>query len=232
LHKTANDLKEQRTGFGLSGFYTLRPGRIPYRAGLVLQQRLLAGKKPGTADFLVLLEHPPVITLGSGAKEFRPLAEPDFFHNRGIEVIRAGRGGETTYHGPGQLIAYPIVSLDPIGRDLHRFLRLLEEVLIRVLLSFGIPGEKLAGKTGAWVAGRKIASIGIGVRKWISWHGCALNVGGDLSPFRAIVPCGLAGVEMTSMAECLGDEPLRAEVEAGFIRSFAEVFASKHLGEW
>ncbi|NLC71677.1 MAG: lipoyl(octanoyl) transferase LipB [Desulfuromonadaceae bacterium] len=216
----------------MNGFFTLRPGRISYRAGLALQQQLLAHREAGTADFLILLEHPPVITLGSKVKEFRPLAPHDYFESRGIEVIRARRGGETTYHGPGQLIGYPIVGLDLVNRDLHRFLRLLEELLVKLLRRYGISAERLAGRTGVWVSGRKIASIGVGVRRWISWHGFALNVGGYLSPFGAIVPCGLTGVEMTSMAEHLGEEPSIEEVEGQVIHCFAEVFESIHLGEW
>ncbi len=216
----------------MNDFYTLRPGRISYRAGLVLQQQLLARREAEAADFLVLLEHPPVITLGRGVKEFRPLADSGYFQDRNIEVIRVARGGGTTYHGPGQLIGYSIVDLAAVDRDLHRFLRLLEEVLIRVLSSYAIAGERVPGRTGVWVQGKKIASIGIGVRRWLSWHGFALNLGGDLSPFEAIVPCGLAGVEMTSMARCLGAEPPPAEVQERTIAAFAEVFAGSHRGEY
>jgi lipoate-protein ligase B len=152
--------------------------------------------------------------------------------SRGIIVAEAGRGGDVTYHGPGQLVGYPIVDLATRGRDLHAYLRSLEEVLIQTLAAFGLPGERIAGKTGVWVRGEKIASIGVGVRRWIAWHGFALNVSADLSGFAAIVPCGLPGISMTSLERLLGRPVSLPEVEEEVVRSFAQVFAARHAGEF
>src|SRR5262249_6620224 len=141
----------------------------------------------------------------------------------GVPLFRVTRGGDATFHGPGQLVAYPILSLEHEGRDLHRYLRQLEDVLMSTLDGFGISSERIAGRTGVWVAGRKIASIGIGVRRWVSYHGVALNVATDLECFRAIVPCAIPGVEVTSMARELHSVPDFGEVQARFIEAFAEV---------
>jgi len=148
-------------------------------------------------------------------------------------VVETGRGGDVTWHGPGQLVGYPIVDLDRRGRDLHRYLRDLEEVLIRVLAAFGVPGRRESGRTGVWVGPAKIASIGIAVRRWIAWHGFALNVAPDLSGFAAIVPCGLSGVRMTSLAEQLAPDPPPApeRVQQQVIEAFAAVFQSRYAGE-
>jgi lipoate-protein ligase B len=183
-------------------------------------------------DILILLQHPPVITLGRGAREESLLLPAAELARRGIDLERVGRGGDATYHGPGQLVGYPIVDLELLGRDLHRYLRLLETTLIDALAVFGLGGERLAGKTGVWVAGEKIASIGVGVRRWVSWHGFALNVGADLSGFSAIVPCGLPGVRMTSLERLLGRPVPLPQVEEEIIRSFAKVFVSRYVGEY
>jgi lipoate-protein ligase B len=149
---------------------------------------------------------------------------------RGIEVVRTGRGGDVTYHGPGQLIGYPIVDLDVVGRDLHRYLRQLEDVLIAVLATYGVRGERVTGKTGAWVEGEKIASIGVGVRRWVSWHGFALNLDDDLDGFSAIVPCGLPGVRMTSLERLLDRPVSRCEAEERIIHAFATIFDCDYAG--
>lgn len=173
------------------------PGMVEYGRALAWQEALVGRRLGGGADALLLLEHPPVYTLGRGADaSFLNSAARD-----GTPVWRVGRGGEVTYHGPGQLVGYPIVHLGAIRPDLHWYLRVLEDVLIEVLADFGLRGERVAGRTGVWVGGRKIASIGVGVRRWVAWHGFALNVDGDLSGFRSITPCGLHGVEMTSMVK-------------------------------
>ncbi len=212
-------------------FRSLRPGRLSYREALALQEDLVARRREAAEDVLVLVEHDPVVTLGRGARQGSLLVSPDALKERGVDLLQVGRGGDATYHGPGQLTGYPIVDLDPLGRDLHRFLRMLEEVLIEALAAFGIAGERVVGKTGVWVRGEKIASIGIAVRRWISWHGFSLNVGVDLAGFSAIVPCGLAGVAMTSMERHLGRAVSLAEVEAEVIAGFARVFASRYTGE-
>jgi lipoyl(octanoyl) transferase len=175
-------------------------GRVTYAEGLATQERHLAEKVAGaTKDVLLLLEHEPVYTIGrtrdqSSLRDSARLPHP---------VVQINRGGQATYHGPGQLVGYPILNLHPRGNDLHRYLRDLEEVLILLLARYGIDATRRDRLTGVWVGDRKIASIGVGVRHWISMHGFALNVCGDLSPFEAITPCGIAGVQMTSVErEC------------------------------
>jgi lipoate-protein ligase B len=213
-------------------FRTLRPGTLTYRSAHALQEMLLERRWQEAEDILILLQHPPVITLGRGAREESLLLPAAELARRGIDLERVGRGGDATYHGPGQLVGYPIVDLELLGRDLHRYLRLLETTLIDALAVFGLGGERLAGKTGVWVAGEKIASIGVGVRRWVSWHGFALNVGADLSGFSAIVPCGLPGVRMTSLERLLGRPVPLPQVEEEIIRSFAKVFVSRYVGEY
>jgi lipoate-protein ligase B len=212
-------------------FRTLRPGRLPYGAALALQEDLLDKRRQRGEDTLILLEHPPVITFGRRVADSHLLLSDGELARRGIELARTGRGGDITYHGPGQLVGYPIVDLDPLGRDLHRYLRLLEAMLIDALAAFAVTGETVSGKTGVWVEGAKVASIGVGVRRWVSWHGFALNVGSDLSGFDAIVPCGLQGVAMTSLERLLGRPVPLPEVEERVIDAFAKVFACRHAGE-
>lgn len=216
----------------VSSFVTLCPGQLSYEQGLQLQERLLQKRREQDSDVLLLLEHPPVITLGRGAKASNLRLSEATLAARGIPVHRVGRGGDVTYHGPGQLVGYPIVDLTQQGRDLHRFLRLLEETLLTTLAAFGLRGRRQPGCTGVWVDDAKIASIGIGVRHWISWHGFALNVATDLRAFETIVPCGLADVTMTSMAALLGAPLPLAEVEAVLIDAFACRFASAYQGDY
>lgn len=211
-------------------FRTVRAGRLPYAEALALQEQLLEKRPRQEVDTLILLQHPPVITLGRRADPAHLLLPEAELARRGIGRLRVGRGGDVTYHGPGQLVGYPIVDLKPLGRDLHRYLRLLEATLVDALGAFAVAAETFPGKTGVWAGGEKIASIGVGVRRWVSWHGFALNVGADLSGFDAIVPCGLPGVTMTSLERLLGHPVPMAEVEEQMIRSFAEVFASHHTG--
>lgn len=216
----------------LPGFRTLQPGRVGYRAGLALQEELLEQRRSSDEDILVLLEHDPVITLGRGARPGNLHHSPARLASRGIEVVITGRGGDVTWHGPGQLVGYPIIDLTRRGRDLHRYLRLLEEVLVQTLGAFGVPGRRIAGRTGVWVKDEKIASIGVGVRRWVSWHGFALNVGPDLSGFAAIVPCGLHGVQMTSLErQVTGELPLE-QVAAEVIAAFSRVFQAPHAGDY
>jgi len=172
-------------------------GRVAYPEALALQERIVAGKiaDPAASDELLLLEHEPVYTIGrtpdqSSLRDASHLPHP---------VVQINRGGQATYHGPGQLIGYPILDLRPRGQDLHRYLRFLEDVLLQALAGEGVEAGRREGLTGAWVGAKKIASIGVGVRRWISMHGFALNVCGDLTPYREITPCGISGVEMTSV---------------------------------
>ncbi len=171
-------------------------GRINYEEALKLQEALVAGRIHGTEqDVLLLLEHEPVYTIGrtpdqSSLRDAAHLPYP---------VVQINRGGQATFHGPGQLVGYPILDLTPRGQDLHRYLRDLEGVLIELLALYGVQAGRREGLTGVWVGPRKIASIGVGVRHWVSMHGFALNVCGDLTPFNEITPCGIAGVEMTNL---------------------------------
>jgi lipoate-protein ligase B len=202
-------------------------GALPYREGLRLQESLVAaraaardrgidsardrGAGAGTeaqgldaSDWLLFPDHPPVLTVGRSPSAGNVRVPRSRLDELGIEVFEVARGGDITWHGPGQLVCYTICDLDARGRDLHRFLRELEEALIRTLASYGIPGERVAGRTGVWVEGAKIASIGIAVRRWVSYHGIALNVRPDLGFFDLIHPCGLSGIRMTSLSSLLG----------------------------
>lgn len=171
-------------------------GRMSYEEGLQLQESLVTALIGGEgANTLLLLEHHPVYTMGRSRDE-SSLQEESLLP---YPVHRTNRGGQATFHGPGQLVGYPVLHLDLFVRDLHEYLRFLEEVLITLMGYHGILGERVDGRTGVWVQGRKIASLGVGVRKWISMHGFAINICGDLTPFEHITPCGLSGVMMTSL---------------------------------
>ena len=171
-------------------------GRISYEKGLTLQEELVRNRIEGSgSDRLLLLEHHPVYTMGR-ARDESSLGDEECLPH---PVHRTNRGGQATYHGPGQLVGYPVLELSLFGKDLHEYLRFLEEVLIHLLARHGVTGGRIEGKTGVWVGDRKIASLGVGVRKWISMHGFAINICGDLSAFNHITPCGLPGVEMTSL---------------------------------
>jgi len=196
-----------------------------------LQKELVARRRAGEIpDTVILVEHPPVFTIGRQASP-RPYSfagqwpakanSPDEVW-RSLVVVE--RGGGITFHGPGQLVGYPIVDLRGRGRDIHRFLRDLEEVLIRTLRDFSLDAQRRPGLTGVWVGQKKIASIGIAVRHWVSYHGFALNVSVDLRYFRMIRPCGLDGTVMTSMSELLGREISLAEVKPALVRRWQEVF--------
>lgn len=184
-------------------------GRMSYEEGLRLQEELVLKKIEGdTNSYLLLLEHEPVYTIGR-TRDVSSLGKEKLPY----PLHQIGRGGQATYHGPGQLVAYPIIDLHLLSCDLHRYLRLLEEVIIKLLHLYKIEGVRREGMTGVWVNDKKIASLGVGVRKWIAFHGLALNVCGDLSPFEKITPCGLAGVSMTSI-EKEGPASLSLSVKA------------------
>ncbi len=177
-------------------------GRVPYAEAVVLQERIVARVRRGeAADTLLFLEHPPVITMGRGAEARNVVLSDDERRLLGIELHDAGRGGDVTYHGPGQLVGYPIVALREGRRDAHRYLRDLEEGLIATAAQFGVHASRIPGLTGVWVGGAKLAAIGVRIGTgWITSHGFALNVGGDLSGFDAIVPCGIRERSVTSLA--------------------------------
>jgi lipoate-protein ligase B len=171
------------------------------------------------------LEHPPVVTLGRSSKEKNLVASPEYLASHGVELFEVERGGDVTFHGPGQLVGYPIFDLKRHKQDLHWYLRQLEQVLIDMLSVYGIPAERNSGRTGVWTRGKKIASIGVHARDWVTWHGFALNVVNDLSFFELIVPCGIDGVEMTSVARELGAEQLSMkDVMDRVTDSFAQAF--------
>jgi lipoate-protein ligase B len=196
-------------------------GRVPYAEALALQEALVAASGRGEADDqLLLLEHLPVFTLGRGADAADLLGAPE---RLGVPVHRVSRGGGATFHGPGQLVAYPIVRLRAGGRDVHRYVRGLEAALIATCARYGVTAAASAGQTGVWAEGRKIGSIGIGVRRGVTFHGIALNVSTDLSFFAHIVPCRTAGLEVTSLAAILGAPPPLETVG----RVFAECLATE-----
>ena len=200
--------------------------RRDYAAALAAQQALVERcyHSGGRENFLVLVEHPPVVTVGRSGDAAELLAEPDALAQRGVELVKTNRGGKSTFHGPGQLVAYPVIDLSARGRDLHRYLRDLEGWLIRLLAEYDIRAGRNAPFTGVWVGGAKIASIGIAVRHWVGYHGVALNVTTDLSYFDLIVPCGLSKVRMTSMQQALGAAPDLSEVAGRAARVFREDF--------
>ncbi|MGB3087506.1 MAG: lipoyl(octanoyl) transferase LipB [Phycisphaerae bacterium] len=202
-------------------------GCAAYEPALRLQCRLLEEVKAAEEEraYLVLVEHdPPVITIGRGARGEHVVATRERLAAEGIEVHEASRGGDVTYHGPGQVVGYPILRLDLHGRDIHRYLRDLEEVLIRLLGCFGVEGRRREGLTGVWVGEEKIASIGVAVRRWVTYHGFALNVATNLSHFDLIVPCGIRGVGVTSLERLLGRAVPVAEVKPGLVECMVEVF--------
>jgi lipoate-protein ligase B len=198
-------------------------GIVEYAAALELQTRMVAARlEDQIGDTLLMMEHPHVFTLGRGADERFIVANP-----AGVPIYRVSRGGQVTYHGPGQLIGYPIIKLDGRARDVTRYLRNLEDAMIGALREFGLDAKSRAGLTGIWIGASKIASIGVGIRRWVTYHGFALNVSTDLSFFDAIVPCGIEGCRMTSISECIerGREQISLrEFSASLQRSFARVF--------
>lgn len=176
-------------------------GTVPYQAAWDLQRRLVEARHAGAVpDVLLLLEHPHTFTIGRRGDDSQVLASPQHLASLGATVIEVDRGGLATYHGPGQLVGYPILDLRPRGREVHSHLRNLEEALINLLRETGIPAQRVPQKTGVWVGDRKIASIGVRFSRWISSHGFALNVTTDLSYFAHIVPCGMPAVTMTSVS--------------------------------
>jgi lipoate-protein ligase B len=202
-------------------------GRVPYRAALLRQRAAVTARAKGEAlDAVYFVEHPPVLTLGRGGRAENLLAGEAELRRRGIEVVEVERGGDVTYHGPGQLVGYPIVALAelPGGRDLHRYLRDLEEALIRALSGFGIHSGRRPPYTGVWVGDRKIAAIGVAVRHWISFHGFALNLDPDLSHFELIHPCGIRHLGVTSMRALLKRPPTRGAVIDAVGRELAAVW--------
>lgn len=233
---------------GRGEFLVVDLGLRKYAEALAFQRAVAEARiaKRIDRDVLILVEHPPVITLGRTAKDAHLLASREVLAARGVELFEVERGGDVTFHGPGQLVGYPIVDLTEHKRDLHWYLRQVEEVIIRAVAELGVKAERHAGKTGVWtaergggaegasMAGRKLASIGVHARQWVTWHGFALNVTTDLSYFDLMVPCGIADVVMTSVEReliecadgvCFAASPALGEDARGqVVQSFGEAF--------
>ncbi len=185
-----------------------RLGRVRYADGLALQERLVRERQAGTIpDTLLLLEHEPVFTLGRNARSENVLFPEEELRARGFDVFEAGRGGDVTYHGPGQVVGYPILDLSPDRRDVHRYVRDLETVMIRTCGDYGIEAARVDGRTGCWVGPEKIGAIGVRIARWVTSHGFALNVANDLTPFQLIVPCGIRDRGVTSLSRLVEREP-------------------------
>jgi lipoyl(octanoyl) transferase len=218
-----------------------RLGIVPYGEALAMQRALAEERKAGhVPDLLLLLQHPPVITLGVRGDGGRShiVARPDRLEQLGIEVFETGRGGDVTYHGPGQIVGYPIIDLKPDRCDVHRYVRDVEDVMIRVCADYGLTAGRLPGLTGAWISpggsegsgkepatgAEKIGAIGVRISRWVTSHGFAFNVNTDLSHFQLIVPCGISDRGVTSLEKATGRTLDTTEVEGAFIRHFASVF--------
>jgi lipoyl(octanoyl) transferase len=204
-----------------------RLGTVDYAEGLALQRRLVDQRRADEiSDTLLLLQHPHVLTLGVKLAEAKAhvLASPEELTALGVEIFEAGRGGDVTYHGPGQLVAYPIIDLRPDRCDVHRYVRDLEEVMIRVCATAGVEAGRVAGKSGAWVGENKVGAVGVRISRWITSHGIALNVAPNLNYFSLIVPCGIADKGVTSLARELGRDVPMEEIEESFAAHFAVVF--------
>jgi lipoyl(octanoyl) transferase len=207
-----------------------RLGVVPYGDALELQRSLVDDRRAGRiGDTLLLLEHPHVITLGVRGGRSHVLASAETLAARGVEVHETGRGGDVTYHGPGQIVGYPILDLNPDRRDVHQYVRDLEEVLIRTAADFGISAGRLSGLTGVWVGDEKLAAIGVRIARWITSHGFALNVSTNLDYFNLIVPCGIADRGVTSLSRLLGRPVELDEVQGSLANHFSNVFQFSYL---
>src|SRR5512144_88080 len=203
-----------------------RLGRVPYAQGLEIQAALVTERQARRVpDHLLLLEHDPVFTLGRNARHENVLFPAEALRERGFEVFETGRGGDVTYHGPGQVVGYAILDLAPERCDVHRYVRDLEEVMIRTCAEYGVEAGRVEGLTGTWVGHDKIGAIGVRIARWVTSHGFAFNVASDLSAFDLIVPCGIRGRGVTSLERLLG-RPVPAEAVMDRLTGrFAEVFA-------
>ena len=203
----------------------LELGLIDYDRARLIQLQLVDKRIDGRiTDTFIFVEHPPTITVGRGALENNILATEETLKQRDVQVCETERGGDVTFHGPGQQVIYPIINLEQRGRDLHRFLRDLEEVVINFLENYDLKGERLPGKTGVWVSDKKICAIGIAVKRWVSYHGLALNLCTDLSYFNLINPCGLPSSTVTSLESLTGIPVDRSRVFFELVNSLEDVF--------
>jgi lipoyl(octanoyl) transferase len=202
-----------------------RLGRVPYGLGLEIQERLVAERQAGAIpDQLLLLEHDPVFTLGRNARAENVLLSAEQLRQHGFDVYDTGRGGDVTYHGPGQVVGYPILDLSPDRRDVHRYVRDLEEVMIRTCAQYGVEAGRIAGLTGTWVGREKIGAIGVRISRWVTSHGFAFNVSTDLAAFDLIVPCGIRDKGVTSLDRLLGRPVPLDEAMGRLTAHFESVF--------
>jgi lipoate-protein ligase B len=200
-------------------------GRRDYASVLALQEQTHAARIRGDVpDTLFLVEHDPVITLGRAAKQEHILATPEHLSELGIELHEIGRGGDVTYHGPGQLVAYPIFDLKPDRCDVRRYVRNLEQVMLQVAESYGLSPQRIEGMTGAFVDQRKYGALGVRISRWVTMHGIAINVSTDLDAFSLIVPCGLRTTTVTSLSRETGREITLADAQARVVEQFVGVF--------
>lgn len=208
-------------------FEVRRLGIVPYAEALTLQRELVEERRAGRVpDLLLLLQHPRVITLGVKGDGGRAnvLASDERLAELGVEISETGRGGDVTYHGPGQIVGYPILDLKPDRCDVHRYVRDLEEVMIRVCADYGVSASRISGLTGAWIGNEKVGAIGVRISRWITSHGFAFNVSTNLADFQLIVPCGIADHGVTSLEQATGRTLQISEVEERVIDQFAAVF--------
>jgi lipoyl(octanoyl) transferase len=202
-------------------------GTIGYDEAHALQKKLQNKRIAGEiSDTVLMLEHDPVITLGRSASEQHVLAPRETLRAQGVSVREVGRGGDVTYHGPGQLVAYPIIDLNPNRRDVRKYVWSLEEAMIRVCSNFGLTASRVEGLNGAWVGGRKIGAVGVRISRWVTMHGLALNVNTDLSHFDLIVPCGIQGKQVTSISLELGRKVAVEQVLEPLARHLAALYES------
>ena len=214
---------------GMRALEVRRLGLIGYDEALALQRELVEERRADrVSDLLLLLEHPPVITLGVRSEIARAnvVATDERLADLGIAVHETGRGGDVTYHGPGQIVGYPILDLRPDRCDVHKYVRDLEEVMIRTCADYDVTAGRITGLSGAWVGAEKIGAIGIRISRWITSHGFALNVATDLRHFQLIVPCGIADRGVTSVQDELGRSVPMGEIEAAVVRGVEAVFAA------
>jgi lipoyl(octanoyl) transferase len=200
-------------------------GRVPYAEGLQIQEQLVAERQAGRiVDVLLMLEHDPVFTMGRNAQAENVLLSKEALKTKGFDLFETGRGGDVTFHGPGQVVGYPILELPTDRRDVHRYVRDLEEVMIRACAGYGVTAGRIAGKTGAWVGTEKVGAIGVRIARWVTSHGFALNVSNDLEPFALIVPCGIRDHGVTSLSRLLGREVAAEEAARRLAEQVGAVF--------
>lgn len=202
-----------------------RLGTVDYAEAHRLQKELQRKRVGGeVGDIVLLLEHPPVLTMGRSAKAQHVLAAPELLEARGIQVHEVGRGGDVTYHGPGQLVAYPIIDLKPDRKDVRKYVASLEETMIRTCADFGLAAGRIEGLNGAWIGERKVGAVGVRISRWVTMHGLALNVSSDLRQFEMIVPCGIEDKGVTSVSAELGRTVFVADLFEPLARHFAGLY--------